>query len=42
MGKISIMLEELKVEYNAIHIDLDKKEQFKIFFLKYLQQIKYQ
>ena len=32
--KISIMLEELGVQYNAIHIDLDKKEQFSDFFSK--------
>ena len=32
--KISIMLEELGVEYNAIHIDLEKKEQFSDFFSK--------
>ena len=38
--KISIMLEELGVQYNAIHIDLEKKEQF-IFFLKFLQVIKF-
>ena len=30
--KISIMLEELGVQYNAIHIDLEKKEQFSDFF----------
>ena len=32
--KISIMLEELGVQYNAIHIDLEKKEQFSDFFSK--------
>ena len=32
--KISIMLEELGVRYNAIHIDLEKKEQFSVFFSK--------
>ena len=32
--KISIMLEELGVQYNAIHIDLEKKEQFSNFFSK--------
>jgi len=32
--KISIMLEELGVQYNAIHIDLEKKEQFSEFFSK--------
>ena len=32
--KISIMLEELGVQYNAIHIDLQKKEQFSDFFSK--------
>ena len=32
--KISIMLEELGVKYNAIHIDLEKKEQFSDFFSK--------
>ena len=32
--KISIMLEELGVQYNAIHIDLKKKEQFSDFFSK--------
>ena len=32
--KISIMLEELGVEYNAIHIDLEKKEQFSDSFSK--------
>ena len=32
--KISIMLEELGVEYNAIHIDLEKKEQFSDVFSK--------
>ena len=32
--KITIMLEELGVEYNAIHIDLEKKEQFSDFFSK--------
>ena len=32
--KISIMLEELGVQYNAIHIDLEKKEQFCDFFSK--------
>jgi len=32
--KISIMLEELGVQYNAIHIDLEKREQFSDFFSK--------
>jgi|TARA_B100002051_G_scaffold175877_1_gene166328 GST-like protein len=32
--KITIMLEELGVEYNAIHIDLEKKEQFSDVFSK--------
>ena len=32
--KISIMLEELGVQYNAMHIDLEKKEQFSDFFSK--------
>ena len=32
--KISIMLEELGVQYNAIHIDLEKKEQFSDVFSK--------
>ena len=32
--KICIMLEELGVQYNAIHIDLEKKEQFSDFFSK--------
>ena len=32
--KISIMLEELGVQYNAIHINLQKKEQFSDFFSK--------
>ena len=32
--KISIMLEELGIQYNAIHIDLEKKEQFSDFFSK--------
>ena len=32
--KISIMLEELGVQYNAFHIDLEKKEQFSDFFSK--------
>ena len=32
--KISIMLEELGVQYKAIHIDLEKKEQFSNFFSK--------
>ena len=32
--KISIMLEELGVQYDAIHIDLEKKEQFSDFFSK--------
>ena len=32
--KISIMLEELGVQYNAINIDLEKKEQFSDFFSK--------
>ena len=32
--KISIMLEELGVQYNAIHIDLEKNEQFSDFFSK--------
>ena len=32
--KISIMLEELGVQYNVIHIDLEKKEQFSDFFSK--------
>ena len=32
--KIGIMLEELEVQYNAIHIDLQKKEQFSDFFSK--------
>ena len=32
--KISIMLEELGVQYNAIHINLEKKEQFSDFFSK--------
>ena len=32
--KITIMLEELEVEYNAIHIDLEKKEQFSDVFSK--------
>ena len=32
--KISIMLEELGVQYNAIHIDLEKKEQFSDFLSK--------
>ena len=32
--KISIMLEELGVKYNVIHIDLEKKEQFSDFFSK--------
>ena len=32
--KISIMLEELGVLYNAIHIDLEKKELFSDFFSK--------
>ena len=32
--KITIMLEELGVEYNAIHIDLEKKEQFSNVFSK--------
>ena len=32
--KISIMLEELGVQYSAIHIDLEKKEQFSDFFSK--------
>ena len=32
--KISIMLEELGVQYNAIHIDLEKKELFSNFFSK--------
>ena len=32
--KITIMLEELGVEYNAIHIDLKKKEQFSDVFSK--------
>ena len=32
--KISIMLEELGVQYNVIHIDLEKKEQFSNFFSK--------
>ena len=32
--KISIMLEELGVQYNAIHIDLENKEQFSDFFSK--------
>ena len=32
--KITIMLEELGVQYNAIHIDLEKKEQFSDFFSK--------
>ncbi len=32
--KISIMLEELGVRYNVIHIDLEKKEQFSDFFSK--------
>ena len=32
--KISIMLEELGVQYNSIHIDLEKKEQFSNFFSK--------
>ena len=39
--KISIMLEELGVQYNAIHIDLEKKEQFSNFFSKFLQLIKF-
>ena len=32
--KITIMLEELGVEYNAIYIDLEKKEQFSDVFSK--------
>ena len=32
--KISIMLEELGVEYNAFHINLEKKEQFSEIFSK--------
>ena len=32
--KISIMLEELGVQYNAIHIDLEKRDQFSDFFSK--------
>ena len=32
--KISIMLEELGVEYNAFHINLEKKEQFSNVFSK--------
>ena len=32
--KITIMLEELGVEYNAFHIDLEKKEQFSDVFSK--------
>ena len=32
--KISIMLEELGVEYNAFHINLEKKEQFSDIFSK--------
>ena len=32
--KISIMLEELGAQYNAIHIDLEKREQFSDFFSK--------
>ena len=32
--KISIMLEELGVKYNAIHINLEKKEQYSNFFSK--------
>ena len=39
--KISIMLEELGVQNNAIHIDLEKKEQFSHFFPKFLQVIKF-
>ena len=37
--KISIMLEELGVQYNAIHIDLQKKEQFSDFFSKISEKI---
>ena len=40
--KISIMLEELGVEYNPIFIDLDQKNNSQKIFQKFLQVIKFQ
>ena len=40
--KITILLEELEIDYNPIFISLDKKEQFSPEFSKSHQQIKFQ